>query len=164
MEVVEKNIANGILVDPQDEWLLHFKWWIDKSSSKYTSYARTGITRDGWSKKILLHRAIMQPDKDQFIDHKNGNGLDCRRSNLRICTKGENNRNVRPTKKSSHYKGVSWRTKDKCWVMQIHVPKSNKKRITEVFPADQEEQAARRYDYHAKRLFGEFSYLNFPNE
>jgi len=160
----DMNIGNGILVDAKDQWLLHFKWWIDKSSSKYTSYARCGINRNGWRKMILLHRAIMQPESDQFVDHKNGNGLDNRRSNLRICNRGENNRNVRPTRKSSRYKGISWRTKDKCWIMQICVPDSKKKRITEVFNKNKEVEAAKRYDYHAKRLHKEFAYLNFPDE
>ena len=105
----------------------------------------------------------MQPSAEEFVDHKNGNGLDCRRENLRICTRGENNRNVRSHGKTSKYKGVSWRTKDRYWVMQIHIPGSGKKRITELFPADGEEQAAKRHDYWAKKFHKDFAYLNVPN-
>ena len=153
--------AETILVDPQDAWLLHFKWRMHREPK--TTYARTSIVRDGWRKDVFLHRAIMRPGPNQVVDHVNGDGLDCRRSNLRVCSRGENNRNFRPHGKTSKYKGVSWRTKDRCWVMQIHVPSSAKKRITEVFSSGQEEQAARRYDHHARNLFGEFAFLNFPN-
>lgn len=41
---------------------------------------------------LLLHRFIMEPPADMCIDHINGNGLDNRRCNLRVCTLAENNR------------------------------------------------------------------------
>lgn len=40
-----------------------------------------------------LHRVIMDPPKDMVVDHINGDTLDNRRSNLRICTVATNNRN-----------------------------------------------------------------------
>lgn len=162
-EQVTATVTNGdemIVVDKQDEWLLSFKWRAHRD--KKTTYARTTIIREGWKKDIFLHRAIMRPTSQQVVDHKNGDGMDCRRSNLRVCSKAENNRNFRPHGKTSKFKGVSWRAKDECWVMQIHIPNSGKKRITELFPKDQEEQAARRHDHWAKEFHGEYAYLNFP--
>lgn len=155
---IKKDLFQRMKIDPQDEWLLHFPWREDSSSSKYTSYARCSITRDGWSKKVLLHRVIMQPERGQLVDHINGDGLDNRRCNLRICSREENSRNSRPHGKTSKYKGVSWRKKDGLWVMHI---RGGGERATEIFK--DEEQAARRYDELAKELHGEFAYLNFPN-
>lgn len=161
-EQIIDRLATEVIVDPQDEWLLRdYKWRFHSGTN--TTYIRLTMNHDGWRKDVFLHRAIMKPNKWQLVDHKNGNGLDCRRVNLRLCTRAENNRNFRPHGKTSKFKGVSWRSKDKCWVMQIHIPDSKKKRITELFPADQEVNAARRHDYWAKKFHKEFAFLNFPS-
>lgn len=152
-----RNNRGTVLVDPQDSWLLHFPWFEHKGTN--TSYARTKINRDGWHTFIFLHRAIMQPAPHEVVDHKNGNGLDNRRSNLRVCTKGQNSCNRRGGCKTSRFKGVSWNSKDKCWRMQVG---ARGERIIEYYGKNREEDAARSYDQHAKRLFGDFAFLNFP--
>jgi len=156
-------LTNGLqtLVDDADfDWLSQYRWY--SNSGTNTTYARTTLYRDGWSKRVFMHRLIMQPNDDQVVDHINNDGLDNRRSNLRVCSRTENGRNALPHGKTSKFKGVSWRAKDECWVMQIHIPNSGKKRVTELFPKDQEEQAARRHDHWAKEFHGEYAYLNFP--
>lgn len=152
-----RNGHGTIIVDEQDAWLLHFPWFQHKGTN--TSYARTKISRDGWHTFVFLHRAIMQPRPDQVVDHINGNGLDNRRSNLRLCSIGQNSCNRPGGRRTSRFKGVSWSKKDNGWRMQV---KDGDRRICEYFGRGREVDAAKRYDEHAKRIFGEFAFLNFP--
>ncbi len=106
----------------------------------------------------LIHRVIMGVKKDRFVDHINHNKLDNRRSNLRVCTKGQNNAN----KRAFHviggrkYKGVSrdsngtWRARIKVHSVERHIG---------VYRTPQE--AAIAYDQEAKKHFKEFAVLNF---
>ena len=85
-------------------------------------------------------------------DHINGDRLDNRKSNLRICTHKENQRNMKMHKdNTSVYKGVS-RSREGRWVVKI----GNKyiatfKDIVE---------AAKRYNVEAKARYGEYAKLN----
>jgi hypothetical protein len=55
---------------------------------------------------ILLHRAILCAGPDEFVDHINGNGLDNRRANLRLCSRSDNQCNRGPAK-GRRFKGVA---------------------------------------------------------
>lgn len=76
-------LRNGgyTLVDDEDRWVLDRKWY--KSPFGYVVA----------HKRLILHREIMQVSSGQEIDHINRDKLDNRKSNLRICTRAENNRN-----------------------------------------------------------------------
>ena len=98
--------------------------------------------------------------KGMVVDHIDGNGLNNRRSSLRICTHRQNMWNSRPRGKGSKYKGVCWDKSRKRWIvvvrrgdLHIHLGRF-----------DDEVEAARAYDRKAFELFGEFAYLNFPDE
>lgn len=156
------NGKKAIIDDVDFAWLSQLRW-NESRDSKNTSYARATIKRNGWSKRVSMHRLILDAKDGECVDHINGDGLDNRRENIRICSKAENNRWRKPHGKTSRYKGVSWRARDSRWLMQIHIPGSAKKRITELFPSDQEENAARRHDYWAKKFHKEFAFLNFPS-
>ena len=59
--------------------------------------------------RTKLHRFIMDCPDDMVVDHINGDGLDNRKSNLRICTQAENTRNhSKPCNNTSGYIGVSY--------------------------------------------------------
>jgi hypothetical protein len=59
------------------------------------------------NEKILLHRLIMNPKENEVIDHINGNPLDNRKCNLRICTHQENSRNTKVNiNNTSGHRGV----------------------------------------------------------
>ncbi len=108
-------------------------------------------------KKVFIHRIIMNCPDNMYVDHKNHNGLDNRRSNLRICT---NKQNIMNSKKfkigSSEYKGVSWQKNRRKWHSYIHY---NYKKI-HLGSFDNEKKAALAYNNAAKKYFGEYAYLN----
>jgi hypothetical protein len=112
-----------------------------------------GETRKVWS----LHRDIMGNPEGFVVDHVNGNKLDNRKYNLRVCTVAENVRNSVSTTGSSKYKGVSWDSSRNKWVAQIKFERE------QYFLGrfDSEESAAKAYDDAAKDRFGEFARLNF---
>lgn len=89
-----------------------------------------------------------------FSDHINGNKLDNRRCNLRICTPHQNNLN-RPNV-TGKYKGVYWCKRLKKWMAQIMIGERNK--YVGSFP--NEEEAAFAYNEAAKKYHGEFARLN----
>lgn len=81
----------------------------------------------GRSTNIRLNRLVMNASDDYVVDHINGDTLDNRKSNLRICTQGENSRNNKLSKRNkSGYKGVIYREKYKSYMVYITI---NKKRL-----------------------------------
>lgn len=104
-------------------------------------------------KKLFMHQLIMDA---KMIDHINGDKLDNRKQNLRICTHQQNMQNSRPRKGTSPYKGVSWHNTRKEWRAQIY--HNGKKMHLGSFATDVE--AARAYNKKARELFGEFAYIN----
>lgn len=142
------------IVDAEDyKQLSRYKWQAERGQS--TFYAK----RKSNYKSIKMHRAFLQPPEHLVCDHQNHNGLDNRRSNLRVCTQAQNQRNRRPRRDStSKYKGVSWSIRARKWRAGI---KANG-HSTSLGSFDDEMEAALAYDRNAVELFGEFAYLNFP--
>jgi hypothetical protein len=73
------------------------------------------------SDKMLLHILILGRKHGFEIDHINGNGLDCRRSNLRFLTHAANILNRHEIRSKSGRMGVTWRADRNCWVARIIV-------------------------------------------
>jgi len=142
------------LVDDEDcEWLNAWKWayWPEK----YTGYAGRRIyQKDKSRKRIRMHRVILNPPPNMEIDHINGNGLDNRRCNLRICTHSQNLANQRKCRGTSQYKGVCW---DKGrWRAQVSSAGQN----IHLGYFKIEMDAAIAYNQAAQRLHGEYARLN----
>lgn len=109
-------------------------------------------------KTVSLHRFIIQPKKDEIVDHINFNYFDNRRENLRICTKAENVRHQRKQKRNkSGFKGVRYVEREEKWMARITF--NGKIKFIGYF--DTAEDAATAYDYMAKKLFGEYAVPNF---
>lgn len=152
------------LVDDCDfEELNQFKWYANKCYRGHTWYVlRSYKTAEGKKCVASMHRHILGLTKgDKKIgDHINHNGLDNRRENLRICTHAQNihNQQKQTRAKSSRFKGVQLRPKSNPWFARIKVDGT----FHTIGYFSSEEEAARAYDAAAIQHFGEFAFLNFP--
>ena len=98
----------------------------------------------------------MNAPKGMSVDHINGNKLDNRKSNLRICTHAENLRNLKKAKNNtSGFKGVSWYSKSKKWRAVITF--GGKYHHLGLFVKKQD--AIDAYNQKAKEYFGQFAYV-----
>lgn len=154
MKKIRLNNTLFALVDDDDfEPLSKLKWFAFPNGNTIYAKAFIGNTQ------TLLHRLLLDlTDPKIIVDHKNGNGLDCQRHNLRVCTWSENLRNSRSHKDClSGYKGVSRiKSKTQRWSASIHV---NNRRLS-IGYFDSPEDAARAYNGAAKKHFGEFARFN----
>ena len=147
------------LVDDADFALVSAYKWRVATPSGHTAYAISGNTKD--NNAILMHRLILGilNDPSVFADHRNGDGLNNQRSNLRKATKQQNQMHQRvqpkPTK-SSIYKGVSWCKRTKRW--RAHIECLGVR--YDLGRHGSEGDAARAYNTAAVRLHGEFAWLN----
>ncbi len=143
------------IVDAADyERVSRYKWCATGSGSR--AYA----CRSHYGRHLSMHRFIMNPPDGMVVDHIDGNRLNNRRSNLRICTIQQNIWNSRPKGKSSRYKGVCRDRDKKKWVVYVRCNGHN----WYMGRFEAEIDAARAYDRKAFELFGEYAWLNFPEE
>lgn len=148
------------LVDKADLHLLVGpKWHASTDGDGRRTYARAHKPGSGHVyKPIWMHRIILDAPDGVKVDHINGDGLDNRRANLRLCTNAQNSYNSRLVRKGNDtgLKGVSRARRG--WFARITV---NYKQIDlGVFPSSK--LAALAYDAAARQHFGEFARCNFP--
>lgn len=136
-----------------------FKWHAVTLRGGHTYAKRIVKTPTGYS-SAYLHRAILDAPHGLEVDHRDHDGLNNRRDNLRLATRSQNNANAsrRGSDPTSAFRGVSWARHDQRWRAQItaagrHIYLGNF--VSEV-------AAARAYDAAALTHFGPFASLNFP--
>ena len=155
------------LVDDQDyEYLIQWKWHTKGPTDGGVYHAVRKSKPDGEGKKhpIYIHREIANLiglSTETYIDHRNTNGLDNRRDNLRQATHRTNLMNRGPqVNNTSGFKGVTL-FRGIRWRAQIGV--EGKNYYLGLF--DDKVEAARAYNAAAKKHFGEFAWLNpIPGE
>jgi hypothetical protein len=149
----------ALVDDDMYEYLNQWKWQANKNGNKF--YAKRSIkVSQGKQKTISMHRFITKNiNPKMHTDHLNGNGLDNRKINLRICTNSQNAMNQsKQINNTSGYKGVSYykNSINKKWMATIKL--NNIKIYLGLFidPKD----AASAYNAAAIKFYGEFAKLN----
>jgi hypothetical protein len=153
---IEVTIPSGetALFSPQDSEIAHGVPFRMASTRRRLIADQDGST-------ISIARLIIKAPRDRHVDHINGNILDNRRDNLRLCTQLQNNRNRRAWRSDATiapFKGV--KREGRKWYAHITV---NYKRI-HLGSFSDAHQAALAYDAAARSNHGAFATLNFPND
>jgi len=119
---------------------------------KWTNHSSGYVFRREGKTSIMLHHAILPGHKE--LDHKNGNGKDNRKTNLRPCTRSQNLQNTKIFKTNkSGIKGVSWDSIRKKWTARITINKQFK----HLGRFDVKKDAVKARIEAEDRYFGEFS-------
>jgi len=113
--------------------------------------------RDG-SRWIYLHRVIMGAPDELDVDHKDHDGLNNRRDNLRLATRTQNLGNQRRRRSKNKFKGYTAHPTPGRWIAQIRF----KGKHVYIGAFSSEREAAEAYDRKALELYGEFAAINFP--
>ena len=149
------------LVDDEDfEEVNQYKWYGQSSKRNKTIYAEANCWHGDKRTRMRMHRFILGLEfyNSKLSDHKDENGLNNQKYNLRIATNQQNMYNIAKQNGnySSKYKGVNWKKSRKKWEAKINY---NKKRYYLGY-YDDEIDAAIAYDLTAYKLHGEFANLN----
>lgn len=153
-------------VDDEDyHWLVRFKWCTGKAGTKMPVARRAVSRAEGRGsrfKEILMHRLIMGEPEGLQVDHRNGDTLDNRKENPRICTRTQNmvNQKNRSSNKTG-FKGVSANKQIGGFDAFISGPNHRQKNLGHFKTA---EEAALAYDEEARALHGDFARFNFPKD
>lgn len=143
----------ALVSDEDYEYLSQWKWSAILIKGKIW-YA----TRREGEKRFWMHREIMNTPKNLVVDHKNGNGLDNRRENLRNCTSFENQSNRgKNSNNTTGFKGVHFHKLSRKYIAVIKV--HNKNYYLGLFKSPEEAALAR--DAKAMEMEKDFAYLNF---
>ena len=149
VKAIALTMGKYTLVDAEDfDFLMKWEW------QYRDGYAKRGARGH---KAIPMHGVILRAPQGMEPDHKNGDGLDNRKNNLRPATHQQNMWNRSPVKdSSSKYKGVSFQKATNYWKAYIKI--NEKQKHLGCFLS--EEEAAIAYNRVAKELHGEFAKLN----
>jgi hypothetical protein len=149
------------LIDDDDFELVSAHKWSaivhrNPSGSVYV-YAHRTVVIDGRQVQLRLHRFLMDAKPGELVDHKDSDGLNNQRHNIRHCTRTQNNVNIVHPHKQSKCGFIGVHAYRRKWRARISV--ANRRVHLGLFETP--EDAARAYDRKAIELHGEFARLNF---
>lgn len=152
--------GHSAMVDDEDvKWLKLFSWCASIGRDPTKVYA---VTRRGGrkAKNTFMHRIIIDCPDGLWVDHINGNTLDNRKENLRVCTPRQNNTNALKRPNKHGYRGVQQHSINKKFYARVKGDDGRAYGGGRGF--DTAEEAARKYDELARLHQGDFAVLNFP--
>jgi len=143
-----------LLLDEEDKHLLYEYRWFKQRDRDGNVYLSSFLTKDKVrTKNVKLHRLIIGCKIGEMVDHINGNTMDNRKSNLRLCTFSQNRVNAKKQKNNtSGYPGVTLDKRSNKWHAQI----CKDKRWHSCGYWNTPEQAYEAYLKKGKELYGEF--------
>lgn len=164
-KLIKLTQGHETIVDAEDYCrLMAMGLWSSDVRKNGTVYAVKSYNKKAHPEKLTrayMHRVIMYAKAGLTIDHIDGDGLNNRKSNLRLCLHKNNRRNSKKHKDgTSKLKGVYWQKSAFKWHAQIKV--DGEKIYLGVF--HNEIDAARAYDIAARKYFKEFARTNFEEE
>jgi hypothetical protein len=152
------------IIDDEDyERVTAFEWYAHKGYSKW--YAARSAWQPGKKrqKMVCMHNFLFgNVPSGYFVDHINGNGLDNRKSNLRLATRSQNRGNAKKTANrfgtatTSQYKGVCLHKGTSKWHAHICIGDRMVYLGLYVYETD----AALAYNKAALQHFGEYAAIN----
>lgn len=152
MKLIPLTQGQFAIVDDEDfAWLSQWKWFARKVRN--TFYAARSVRENGKKRFIHMHRLVNNTPDGLLTDHKNGDGLDNRRENLRDATLSQNAGNVGPRPQgTTSVKGIYFDKARGQWAADIQYEKKR----TRLGRFQTQAAAMAAYDTAAKRLFGQF--------
>lgn len=151
-----------VIIDLEDvETICNYNWVIKKRGN--THYALSRKYSKNPKKElppILMHRLLLNTPKGKVTDHKNRNGLDNRKTNLRVSSYAENVANADFKTSKTGFKGVCYLKRDKKYLAYSST-RSDGKRVQHRLGRFQTAiEAAKVYDKFVLKKFGEFALTN----
>lgn len=143
--------GRAVFVDDDDANIFEsWKWYLHPAGGTiYLRGYKKGLRKFGLR---YMHRVLLDACRGEDVDHANGNGLDNRRCNLRICSRSQNSANRYVVKSNTGYKGVHFETWSGRWRAEVQFERNKwRRRFTT------REAAIEAYAQKARELFGEFS-------
>ena len=159
MKEIVTSMGNVIVVDNEDyERCMQYKWYskIDQKNI----YAKHNCKRVKGKTRVVLsiHRFILNiTDRSISVDHIDGNGLNNRKSNLRVCSHLHNSMNKTRNSGVSKYKGVCWHKCSGKW--SAYIMENGNRHHLGLFTNMRD--AARVYDFWAAYFHKDFACFNF---
>lgn len=151
-----------VTIDAQDADLFHaHKWYILVQKRPNGTQKRYLMRKDGKATVYFHREALGVTERATDVDHKDGDGLNNSRENIRVCTRRQNKYNGGSYHgSSSRHKGVSWDNHHGRWLCRYTI----NRRSVQVGYFDDEDEAGRAYDKAVRELHGAFFHPNFPEE
>lgn len=149
------------IVDDEDyERISAFNWHALIGHNNWYARRTFRLSPGGTLQTVHMHRVILNAPDGMEVDHRNGNGLDNQKHNLRMATTSQNQANARRRKdNASGFKGVYQKTPGR-WCAAIR----ENGRHVHIGYFDTPVAAACAYDQRAFEVHGTFARLNFALE